>query len=414
MAGVEVPGIDLVAIDLPPASPHAPPAMTRRVLARLRTVWETGRAALLLPPDPAAADRLVAALRPTARWPLAAAQPLPADPPGRPAPPGTAVVVATSGSTGQPKGVVLSHGALAASTRASLARLGAQPGDRFALLLPLEHVAGLQVVLRAWACGTDPVLPAVPAVPAVPARPPGDVEHVSLVPTQLARLLTDATATAVLARTRRVLVGGARLDPALAARAHDAGLPVVGSYGMSETGGGCVYDGRPLDDVEVALRADARVRLRGPVLLSGYRTAQSPLAVPTDAEGWLTTGDVGRWSPDGRLEVLARADDVIVSGGENVPAEAVAAALRALPVVADAAVIGRPDPEWGAVVTAVVVPRDPSAPPDLHDLRALLAGSLPRRWLPRRVVVVDELPLTPLGKVDGSRMRRLAAGDDAR
>ncbi len=395
-------GIGLVAIDLPPASPDGWQAATRRVLGRLLAVWEGGQAALLLPPDPAAADRLVAALRPTARWPTADAEPYAPDPPGWPAPTGTALVVATSGSTGQPKGVVLSHAALAASTRASVARLGAEAGDRFALTLPLEHVAGVQVVLRAWACGTEPVLPDTPGVP------PDDAEHLSLVPTQLARLLDDVIATTALARYRRVLVGGARLDPALAVHARDAGVPVVGSYGLSETGGGCVYDGRPLRDIEVALNADGRVRLRGPVLLTGYRTAHAPLVVPTDAEGWLTTGDVGRWLDDGRLEVVGRADDVIISGGENVPAEAVAAALRTLPGLADATVVGRPDPEWGAVVTAVVVPTDPAAPPALDDVRERLAQTLPRTWLPRAMVLVDRLPRTTLGKIDGAGRRQLA------
>ncbi len=398
-------GVGLVAIDLPAASPHGWPAATHRVLDRLRAVWLQGQAALLLPPDPAAAERLVVALRPTARWSVADAEPSSLDPRAWPAPPGTALVVATSGSTGQPKGVVLSHAALAASTRASVARLGARAGERFALLLPLEHVAGLQVVLRAWVCGTQPVLATTPGAL------PDDVEQVSLVPTQLARLLTDPRATDTLTRCRRVLVGGARLDPALAARARDAGVPVVGSYGMSETGGGCVYDGRRLEDVEVALRADGRVRLRGPMLLTGYRTAHAPLAIPTDAEGWLTTGDVGCWREDGRLEVVGRADDVIVSGGENVPAEAVAAALRALPELADAAVAGRPDPEWGAVVTAVVVAADPLAPPGLDELRASLTPELPRRWLPRALVVIDALPTTTLGKVDGAALRRLATGD---
>lgn len=387
--------VRLVAIARPAAA----------ALAALREVWDAGDAALLLPPDdPAACDRLVAALAPQRLLRPDGADDLPG---GRPVPDGTALVVATSGSTGAPKGVVLSHDALTASTTASVRRLGARRGERFVLALPLHHVAGVQVALRSWACGTEPVL-----ADDWRRAPAGPGEHVSLVPTQLGWLLDDGAASGAAsgaaARWRSVLVGGAHLDADLAARARAAGLPIVTSYGMSETCGGCVYDGVPFEDVEVAVRDDGRLKLRGPVLFSGYRTADGDT---TDDDGWFTTGDVGRID-DGHLTVLGRADDVIVSGGENVPAAAVAAALRTLPGVADVAVIGRPDPDWGTAVTAAIVWDAPAATVDLEVVRDHVAATLPRAWAPRRLAALDALPVTTLGKLDRDRVA--AAIDEAR
>jgi o-succinylbenzoate---CoA ligase len=376
----------LVAVRVPPAE----------MAAALDEVWAAGDAALPLSVD--ASDAEVARLDATL------------GPGRRPVPDGTALVVTTSGSTGEPKGVLLPHTALRASTAASNARLGCVPGDRWLLALPVHHVAGLQVLARARALGTDPVVPASTDVGTLAAA---DADHVSLVPTQLGRLL-DAGAD--LARFRTILLGGARPDPTLLGRAVLAGARVVVSYGMTETCGGCVYDGVPLDGVAVDVDAPqgggpagGRIRLRGPVLCAGYRTADGDRPA-TDGAGWFPTGDLGRWV-DGRLDVLGRADDVLISGGENVPAAAVAARLREHPAVADVAVAGRADPEWGEAVVAVVVAVDPRTPPTLEELRDHVRATHPPAYAPRHLVVVPTLPRDGLGKVPRAALRELAGRD---
>ncbi|MTV24404.1 AMP-binding protein [Nitriliruptoraceae bacterium ZYF776] len=364
---------------------------------RLRWLWGAGHA--VLPLDPAAPpdhrQALLERLRParlvTDEHPDGTALPDP-----RPVPDDAALVVATSGSTGTPKGVVLSDAALAASTAASLDRLGCRPGQSFGVPLPLHHVAGVQALRRSWALGTGGhVLP--PGDPTAWAAAGAD--HLALVPTQLARAL----AAGVPPPPGVALLGGAAAAPDLLERARAAGWRVVTSYGMTETCGGCVYDGQPLAGVEVALRPDGRVRVRGALLATGYLGDETPL---TDADGWFTTGDVGRATADGRLEVVGRADDVVVSGGENVPLAAVTAALADHPEVAEVAALGAPDPTWGEVVVAVVVPRDPAAPPDLDALRDHVRARHPVAYAPRELVVVDELPRDAMGKVTLAALRR--------
>jgi O-succinylbenzoic acid--CoA ligase len=175
---------------------------------------------------------------------------------------------------------------------------------------------------------------------------------------------------------------------------------VVTTYGMSETCGGCVYDGRPLDRVDLTVGDDGLIRVKGPVLLSGYRSGEP---VPRDGD-WFVTSDLGELS-GGRLRVLGRADDVINTGGEKVVAGAVAGVLAGHPEVADVAVIGLPDPEWGEVVMAAVVPADPSRPPTLQQLRAYSADRLPAYAAPRRLCLLPRLPLLPNGKHDLVRLR---------
>src|SRR4051794_15365251 len=272
--------------------------------------------------------------------------PLPVGTPARIsyAPAGTAVVIATSGSTGEPKLVALSGAALRASARATEARLGG-PG-RWLLALPAEHVAGVQVIVRALLAGAPPVVMDLRTgfrpdafAAATAALGPGR-RYTSLVPTQLLRILDDAEAVAALRGYAAVLVGGAALDPGTWERALDAGARVVTTYGMSETAGGCVYDGVPLDGVTVDLDEDGRILLGGPTLASGYLRADGDGGMARGGEaagggagggtggggtaagsafagGRFRTGDLGRWR-DGRLEVLGRADDVIVTGGEKV------------------------------------------------------------------------------------------------
>ena len=321
----------------------------------LRRAWDEGDA--VLPVDPRlpapAADALVAAMRC-----------------GEPVEEGDALVIATSGTTGEPKGAVLTHDAIRASALATSSRLAVDPAaDRWLSVLPLAHVGGLGVVLRSLVTGTaltfDPDDPAATLV--------------SMVATQVRR--TDVS------RFRAVVVGGA-------APPRDLPGNAVVTYGMTETGSGVVYDGVPLDGVEVRA-VDGELHLRGPMLLRAYRDGRSPL----DADGWLHTGDAGHVDTRGRVHVDGRIGDVIVTGGEKVWPEPVEAVLRDVAGVADVAVVGEPDDEWGQRVVARVVPSDPAAPPSLDALRAAVKAVLPAYAAPKAVVVVSAVPRTALGKV---------------
>ncbi|MCW0215681.1 MAG: o-succinylbenzoate--CoA ligase [Pseudonocardia sp.] len=333
------------------------------------------------------------------------------DAPAPEVPDDVAVVIATSGSTGEPKYVMLTAAALTASARATEARLGGPA--RWVLALPADHVAGVQVVLRALLAGHPPVVQDVregfrPAgfVRATARLPHGARRYVSLVPTQLSRILdAGGAAPHALAGYDAVLVGGAALAPALRARAEAAGVRVVTTYGMSETCGGCVYDGVPLDGVQVRVTDDGRLLLGGPTLASGYLGAPALTAEAFDG-GWFRTGDLGRFV-DGRLTVLGRADDVIVTGGEKVAPAAVERVLAAQPGVGAVCVVGIPDAEWGSVVAAAVVPS--GAGPDEAACRAAVRAAEGRAAVPRRFLLLDELPLRGVGKPDRPAITTLLA-----
>src|SRR5579875_1751331 len=235
----------------------------------------------------------------------------------------TAVVIGTSGSTGEPKGVLLSAAALRASALGTYERLGG-PGH-WVLALPVHHVAGLQVVLRSLVAGTevstvDSTNGFTPqGFSAACAQLPAERRYAALVPTQLGRILAaGGTAVEAAASCAALIVGGAAAAPALLHRARAAGITAVTTYGMSETAGGCVYDGLPLPGALVDVAADGTIRLGGPTLAAGY-LRRPDLTAEAFAGGWFHTRDVGRRLSDGRLEVLGRADDVVVSGGEKIP-----------------------------------------------------------------------------------------------
>ena len=328
----------------------------------------------------------------------------------RPLRPGTALLLPTSGSTGTPKVVELSAAALRAGAAATHIRVG--PPGRWLLALPLSHVAGWQVLVRGLLAAPAEQEPQTHPTGAFSAGAFADalraagppVRFASLVPTQLARVLDDPDATAAAARLRGVLLGGAAAPGRLLERASTAGVRVVTTYGSTETAGGCVYDGVPLDGVAPALTADGRLRLSGPVLASGYRDG-SPGFDDEDGTRWFTTSDLARLH-DGRVEVLGRADDVVVTGGENVSPAAVERVLLAEPGVEDAVVVGVPDQEWGAAVVALVV-ADPSATD--ARLRAAVADRLGRHHAPRHVLRVDALPRLGIGKPDRRAAADLAA-----
>ena len=348
----------LVAIDLPGGPDF---------VDELRRIWDAGDAAFPIDqrlPVPAR-EELCEAMRV-----------------GEPVEPGDALVVATSGSTGRPKGVVLTHDAVVASAAATSARLGVTTDDHWLACLPLSHVGGLSVVTRALHTGTRlTVLPAFDAE-AVNASA---ATLVSLVATTLSRI--DPT------RFRTIVLGGSR-PPA------DRPPNTVTTYGMTETGSGVVYDGVPLDGVEIDIAPDGEIRVRGPMLLRAYRDGSTP--VTTD--GWLPTGDLGHWLDDGRLHVEGRRGDLIITGGENVWPDAVEAALADHPDVAEVMVRGVDDPEWGQAVEAVVVAR--TTAPTLESLRDHVKQRHPAFMAPRHLTIVTTLPRTALGKL------RRAAVDD--
>ena len=323
------------------------------------------------------------------------------------------LVVETSGSTGEPKRVVLSRSAMRASANATHQRLGG-PGQ-WLLNLPPTFVAGVQVLFRSVLAGTEPVLLEEHRdLAAAAAAMVGRRRYVSLVPTQLVRMLESPRDVAALRRFDTVLVGGAAVESSLRRRAADAGVRVVATYGMSETCGGCVYDGMPLDGVAVAVGNDGRVRISGPVLFDRY-DGRPDLTADALQDGWFLTSDLGRLDDDGRLQVLGRLDDVVVSGGIKVPAGAVARRLREHPRVEAAEVVGVADPEWGQRLVAVVVSQEGVAArnvPPLDDLRNWVSQEHPRSWAPRQLLRVERIPMLPNGKVDRRAVEQIVARFD--
>ena len=317
--------------------------------------------------------------------------------------PDAALVVATSGSTGRPKGVVLARSALWASARATHARLGG-PGT-WVCALPTHYVAGVMTLVRSHVAGTRARF-AASDLSDLPE--PDGRTYLSLVPTQLHRALSPGAPPGVAARLASydaLVVGGAGLDPALRASAASRGLRIAHSYGMSETCGGCVYDGVPLDGVRVSVQ-DGGIVIAGAVVFSGYRLRPDLTdAVLSDAPEGRTfrTSDRGEVA-DGVLRGLGRLDDVVVSGGVNVDLAAVQRVADAAfgdPLSGGVVVLGVPDPEWGTRVVAVT-----ASGLTLGGLRSGLAGSLDPAALPREVRHVTSIPRTSSGKID---RRSLAA-----
>ena len=341
-----------------------------------------------------------------------------------------ALVVETSGSTGVPKRVGLSADALLASAAASAGSIGGQgPGvSRWLLALPAHYIAGVNVLVRSIVAGTDPLVLAPghfdPVAFCAAARDlDADERFASLVPVQLARLLRaateayangDATMLATLRRFDALLIGGQALAPELRERALDAGLRIVRTYGSSETGGGCVYDGLPIGTVR-AREADGRIELAGPVLAEGYLDAFGEIdRERTDAAfrtsngtRWYRTGDLGSVDADGRLSVTGRADNVIVSGGEKVSLDAVQSLVRGQPGLGEAVVVAVPSREWGQAPAVVVAGR---APLTLPELRALVRRELGPAAAPAHLIEVESIPLLASGKPDRVAIGVLAAG----
>ncbi len=346
--------------------------------------------------------------------PYAASAPLPAIPPHDPAElfDGLAAVVGTSGSTGTPKRALLSARALLLSGRATHERLG---GDgQWLLALPAHHVAGLQVLLRSLDAGTTPVamdlsdgfLPQA-FLAATQQLDPGSRRYTSLVPTQLVRLLDHPRGPEALRAFDAVLVGGAAMPPRLRRRAERAGVAVVATYGMSETAGGCVYDGKPLPCTEIAFDDEGRIHLGGATVGHGYLgrpdLGHEAFGVDEDGMRWFRTDDVGHTDEYARLHVDGRVDDLVNTGGLKVAPRLVEEAIAEhVPGVAEVVVVGSPDPEWGEVVCALVVlePGAVRAGLTAAELRAHLRGILPDHALPRRATTAAAVPTRGPGKPD--------------
>nr|WP_229704993.1 o-succinylbenzoate--CoA ligase [Williamsia phyllosphaerae] len=331
---------------------------------------------------------------------------------GEPIDDAVSLVVATSGTTGVPKGAMHTRETLAASAAATESFLGGPGG--WLLALPPHHIAGLQVLLRSLRAGHTPVIFDVaggfdPAdlVTGIDAMT-GPRRYTSLVPTQLIKTLDDTSATAALCEVDAVLVGGAATPPLLARRAVDAGIPIVRTYGMSETCGGCVYDGVALDGVHIGIDDPnpdgiGRVVLSGPVVALGYRNLPDHPAFATPGE--YRTDDLGRLDADGVLSIVGRADEAISTGGLTVVPQVVEAAILSDPTIAECAVLGLPDERLGERVVAVVVPAG-GAVVTAEQVRAVAAEQLDRTAVPREVFIVGELPRRGPGKVDRAALRR--------
>ena len=377
---------DLVALTMAPS--EVPDAARR--------VWDRGDAVAVLPDGLPAAwrDQLLAVLRPDAvlgadgvelRTGIAVIEQRGASDAGA-LQPGDALVMATSGTAGDPKAVVLTHAALDHAAFSSSAYLGLDPDIRWLGCLPLDHIGGFGVVSRALRCDLDLVVHDRFDAGSVEVAAADGCTHTSLVPTTLARIDPRLF--------RRILLGGSAIPT-------DRPGNCVATYGMTESCGGVVYDGLGLNGVELRIDQNDQILLRGPTMLRCYRDGTTPF----DDAGWYPSGDLGSIDPTtGVLSVNGRADDVINTGGEKVWPDRVEAVLRTHPGVAEVGVVGEPDDEWGHVVVAHVVPVDPSAPPELRALRDLVRAELPPYNAPRRLVIREQLPRTAIGKLRRSAL----------
>lgn len=326
-------------------------------------------------------------------------------------PGGTAVVVATSGSSGVPKKVVLSTDALQASATATAARVGA---GQWMLALPAGYVAGLQVLIRSHLAGTDPVLLegrfTADAFVAATAEMTRTERYTSLVPAQLATLLDadSADVRAALAAYDAILIGGQALPAPLRERAAEAGARIVRTYGSSETAGGCVYDGMPLDGVRIAV-VSGELRISGPMLADGYLgdAALTARIFETDGDGirWYLTGDAGEMS-DGIVQVHGRIDNVIISGGINVSLDRVERVVRSVPGLEQAVVTGIADDRWGEASVIVATADDAAL---LDEARSRVAAEIGAHARPSRLLALDTIPMLSSGKPDRARIRGLLA-----
>ncbi|NUO34182.1 MAG: AMP-binding protein [Dermatophilaceae bacterium] len=338
-------------------------------------------------------------------------------------PEGLAVAIGTSGSTGRPKRALLTAKSLERSAWATHHVLGGS--GAWLLAMPAHHVAGLQVLLRSIAAGVAPTVldlrggfsveAFAAAAAATRTTASARRRYTALVPTQLARLVDDPAGLEAVRGFDGVLVGGAATPGALVERARGAGVNLSLTYGMSETAGGCVYDGSPLPVSRVHVDNDRHVVLGGDTVAHGYlgepALSRDAFSVDPDGVRWFRTDDLGHFDDDGLLVIDGRADDVINTGGLKVNPGVVEDAMsRHLDDVLDVVVVGLPDPEWGESVCAAVTLVDPTGHLTTGQVRERLRGILPDAALPRRVLVLPAIPQRGPGKPDRSAIRRAVQG----
>jgi O-succinylbenzoic acid--CoA ligase len=324
------------------------------------------------------------------------------------------LIIATSGTTGEPKGVMLTAGNLTASATASEQRLGLAAGDSWLACLPLFHIGGLSILLRCLAVGARVLLHEGFWVESVWDQiASGEVTHVSLVPAMLDKLLSHAGSLRPPEALRVVLIGGGPLSGSLAEKAHAAGWPICVSYGMSETASQFATDagpdagltpglvGLPLDGYEVRLTEDGRIRVRGPAVMAGYANPAGRLGVGLD-QGWFETGDLGSLDEQGCLSITGRADDLLICGGKNIHPSEVEERLLRCPGVTGVGVTGQKDAVWGDKLIAFycgAITED--------GLIAWVGEHLPSHLRPRVCIKTDKLPLNQMGKLSRLALREM-------
>ena len=364
----------LVALDMP---------ASQMFVDQVQRAWSNGDA--VLPIDqrlpPAGKKLLIDAMAPSEVIDASATSS--SLPNGRPLQEGDALVIASSGSTGSPKGIIHTHSSLLASAQASASRLQLTANDHWLVCIPVSHVGGFSVITRALHTGAALTLhPSFDATAVQEASTHG-VTHTSLVATALSRIDTSLF--------RTILLGGSNAPNNLPSN-------VITTYGMTETGGGVVYNGIPLDNVEAKI-VEGEIHLRCPMLMRAYRDDQA--IIPND--GWYSTGDMGAINDSGAIFVYGRKTDMIITGGENVWPSVVENSLASHPTVDEVVVRGAPDATWGQRVVAYVVLKD-SLPASnaalLSELREHVKQTLPTFYAPQQLIVLSLIPRTSLGKVD--------------
>lgn len=302
-----------------------------------------------------------------------------------------ALVVNTSGSTAESKSVAISNSALIASTNASHKYLGAVPGDSWSLLLPTTHIAGLNVLIRATALGSR-VIDNRNSTNYI------DADFISIVPTQLHKALTsDAKLLEHLTAAEAVLVGGGPVSDKLKKEAVNKHVKIVTTYGMTEMSGGCVYNQKPLDGVEVKITSDGLIKLTGPMMASGY-LSESGRLTSFGNDGWFKSSDIGELSA-GLLKVNGRSDEVIISGGENISLPLVEEKIRELLPNQDFIVFALPDEVWGEKLCI-----GSTSKVSIEEIKKSI-GSL---FSPKEVFLFEQIPTTSIGKPDRGAAKNLA------
>ena len=308
-----------------------------------------------------------------------------------------ALVIGTSGSTGLIKEVAFTRSALVSSAQASNSFIGATPGSQWSLLLPINHIAGVNVILRSLELGNLPL-----DLRNFEGEYP-DIDFTSIVPTQLFRALkSDSRLLRHLQSAKTVLVGGASLAQSLREHAKAEGINIVETYGMTETCGGCIYDGQTLAGVEVAINDQGMIKIRGTVMASNYLNSSNIFDLH---DGWFTTNDFGEIQ-DGKLKVLGRSDDVIITGGENLSLMAIEAVLSVRFPEMECAAFGVKDPQWGQALHIAIV-----GSVNENEISLYLEGALGQIAKPKGIHSIESLPLLGIGKVDRITLARMVKNE---